>query len=214
MGGTGSGTSRVVASVTLKKSPENENGSPLQAPRMIFTNSAVRAYLVALSSVTPNRASSACSAPVTMFTNRRPFETRWYVLAIWAARVGVSSAGRNATRNFRRSVTASRAAVEIHASSQPVPQGVRTASNPSCSQAWAICCRYCTLGARLEPASGRTSRESPPVGMNQFISIIRGLPCRFVKATSGYEHIAHPGWASARLCRPFQTSMGVTTLGK
>ena len=72
-----------------------------------------------------------------------------------------------------REVSAMRDAVASQASSQPVPHGVSSASNPSSSHARATCARYAWLGARLiELSSGNTSRESPPVGKNQFISIM------------------------------------------
>lgn len=58
--------------------------------------------------------------------------------AIWAASVGETKPGRNATRNLRRSVSLVSAAVTSHASSHHVPVGVRIASNPICSADRAI----------------------------------------------------------------------------
>ena len=58
---------------------------------------------------------------------------RWYVEAIWAASVGLREPGRNATRNFSRSVSRSSAAVVSQASSHQVPVGVSAPSKPSSS---------------------------------------------------------------------------------
>ena len=115
--------------------------------------------------------------------------------AIWAASVGDTSPGRNATRNFSRSVWLISAAVTSHASSHQVPVGVSTASNPSCSADLAIWPRYSRLGGRsadaapvtreplvsaavgwalVELPSGRLwprpmiARPSPEVGRNQW----------------------------------------------
>ncbi len=63
---------------------------------------------------------------------------RWYVDAIWAASTGEITPGRNATRNFSRSVCWASATVVSQASSHHVPVGVSTASKPSCSAALAI----------------------------------------------------------------------------
>ena len=57
----------------------------------------------------------------------------WKVAAIWAARVGDVSPGRNATRNLSRSETGASIAVASHASSHQAPVGVSAASKPSCS---------------------------------------------------------------------------------
>ncbi len=61
--------------------------------------------------------------------------------AIWAARVGEVSPGRNATRNFSRCVWPISAAVASQASSHQVPVGVSTPVNPSCSADRAIWAR-------------------------------------------------------------------------
>ena len=74
--------------------------------------------------------------------------------AIWAARVGEISPGRKATRNFSLLVCVLGAAVASQASSHPVPVGVSTAANPSCSAALATCPRYSMSGGR-SPGMGR-----------------------------------------------------------
>ena len=61
-----------------------------------------------------------------MLISSRLSEIRWYVAAFWAASVGESEFGRKATRNFRRFVSRSRAAVTSHESSHHVPVGVST----------------------------------------------------------------------------------------
>ena len=94
---------------------------------------------MSLSAKSPNRATSAGSAPITMLMSVRPPDIRWWVDAICAARVGLSRPGRNAIRYFRLRVWGSSAAVEIHESSHPVPHGVSTAPNPSWSHAMATC---------------------------------------------------------------------------
>jgi hypothetical protein len=63
------------------------------------------------------------------------------VAAIWAASVGETRPGRNATRNFSRWVWLISAAVTSQASSHQVPVGVSTASKPSCSAERAIWAR-------------------------------------------------------------------------
>ena len=60
-------------------------------------------------------------------------EWRWNVAAIWADSMGETRPGRNATRNFSRSVTSVSMAVTTQASSHQTPVGVRAASKPSCS---------------------------------------------------------------------------------
>lgn len=74
--------------------------------------------------------------------------------AICAASVGEITPGRNATRNFSRSVCCASATVVSQASSHQVPVGVSTASKPNCSAALAIWARYSMSG-------GRTPRTAP-----------------------------------------------------
>lgn len=68
----------------------------------------------------------------------RPPVCRWYVEAIWAAKVGERKPGRKATRNFSRSVCWLTIAVVSQASSHQAPVGVRAPSKPRCSAARAI----------------------------------------------------------------------------
>ena len=65
-------------------------------------------------------------------------EWRWNVAAICADSVGEIRPGRNATRNFSRSVTSVSIAVVSQASSHQAPVGVSAASKPSCSALRAI----------------------------------------------------------------------------
>ena len=83
-----------------------------------------------------------------MFSSTRPSENRCSVAVCWAASVGGTKPGRNATRNFSRSVSASSAAAVSQASSHHVPVGVSTPSYPSRSAARATSARYRRLGAR------------------------------------------------------------------
>ena len=69
------------------------------------------AYRSAFGAVSPNLACSRGSPPVTMLIINRPLEIRWYAAAICAASTGLITPGRNATRNFSRDVSRSRAAV-------------------------------------------------------------------------------------------------------
>ena len=66
-----------------------------------------------------------------MLSMSRPPEMRWYAAAIWAARTGLMTPGRKATRNFSVDVSRSSAAVVSHASSQNVPVGVSAPVNPA-----------------------------------------------------------------------------------
>jgi hypothetical protein len=75
---------------------------------------------------------------VTTLSSSLPPESRWKVDAIWAARVGESRPGRNATRNFSRSVTSVSIAVDSQASSHQAPVGVSAPTKPSCSAVRAI----------------------------------------------------------------------------
>ncbi|MGC0380752.1 hypothetical protein RKD33_000969 [Streptomyces sp. SAI-129] len=68
----------------------------------------------------------------------RPPVCRWKVDAICAASVGETKPGRNATRNFRRSVAWETIAVVSHASSHQAPVGVSAATKPRSSAARAI----------------------------------------------------------------------------
>ena len=96
---------------------------------------------LALGAVSPNRACSRGSPPVTMLSISRPPEIRWYVAAICAASTGLITPGRNATRNFSVDVSARSAAVMSQASSQKVPVGVSTPSKPSFSAVRAMSAR-------------------------------------------------------------------------
>lgn len=87
---------------------------------------------------------------------------RWYVAAICAASTGEITPGRNATRNFSRSVCCDSATVVSQASSHHVPVGVSTASKPSCSAAFAICARYSMSGARTPLTGVIRDRLIPP----------------------------------------------------
>ena len=91
--------------------------------------------------MSPKRANSHGSAPVTTLTRRRPPDSRWKVEAIWAARVGDNRPGRKATRNLSRRVNGISDAVASQASSQAVPHGVSIPSNPRASQAVATWAR-------------------------------------------------------------------------
>ena len=102
-------------------------------PRSTLRNSSVFAYRSSFGAVSPNRACSRGSPPVTMLSISRPSEIRWYAAAICAASTGLITPGRNATRNFSRDVSRSSAAVVSQASSQNVPVGVSTPSNPTFS---------------------------------------------------------------------------------
>jgi len=77
--------------------------------------------------------------------------------------------GRNATRNFSRSVWLISAAVVSHASSHQVPVGVRTPVKPSCSAERAIWPRYSMSGglaaARAPVASADGRALAPTSGM-------------------------------------------------
>ncbi len=73
------------------------------------------------------------SPPVTTLSSSRPPVRFWKVPAIWAARNGETSPGRNATRNLSRSETWLSIAVESHASSHQAPAGVSAASKPMSS---------------------------------------------------------------------------------
>jgi hypothetical protein len=75
---------------------------------------------------------------VTTLRSNRPPDWFWKVVAICAARVGTIKPGRNATRNFNRSVESSSEAVESQASSHHNPVGVSAPSNPRSSAAEAI----------------------------------------------------------------------------
>ncbi len=116
-------------------------------------NSPVRSYRWSLSRKSPYARCSAVSPPVTTLSSRRPCDWRWKVEAIWADRVGLIWPGRNATRNFSRSVTSVSMAQVSHASSHQVPVGVSAASKPSCSALRAICPRYFTDGGLMAPAA-------------------------------------------------------------
>ncbi|CAM5278802.1 hypothetical protein SGRI78S_02348 [Streptomyces griseus subsp. griseus] len=70
--------------------------------------------------------------------------------------------GRNATRNFSRSVCWASATVVSQASSHQVPVGVSTASKPNCSAALAIWIRYSMSGARTPLTGVIRSRVMPP----------------------------------------------------
>ena len=95
---------------------------------------------------------------MTTLSSRRPCDWRWKVDAIWADSVGLIMPGRNATRNFSRSVTSVSIAQVSHASSHQVPVGVSAASNPSCSALRAICPRYFTDGG--SDRAGRAGRHA------------------------------------------------------
>ena len=128
-------------------------------------------------------AARSSSPPTTTFSSSRPPETRWYVAAICAASVGREAApGRNATRNFSRSVTWVSAGGESPTrprTSEPV--GVSAASKPELLGR----ARDLRRGSRRRrarwPGSAsrargaaptaspwlRSLRESPVVGRNQ-----------------------------------------------
>ena len=75
---------------------------------------------------------------MTTLSSSRPPDSRWNVDAICAARVGEIRPGRNATRNFSRSVTSVSIAVVSQASSHQAPVGVSAPTKPSCSALRAI----------------------------------------------------------------------------
>ena len=75
---------------------------------------------------------------MTTFSSSRPRDWRWKVDAICAASVGLIWPGRNATRNFSRSVTSVSIAQVSQASSHQAPVGVSAPSKPSCSALRAI----------------------------------------------------------------------------
>jgi hypothetical protein len=122
-----------MAPSTVKCFPLKSKGAASQVPRTTSRNSSVRAYRSALPAVSPKRCCSTGSPPVTTFSISRPPEIRWYAAAICAARTGLMTPGRKATRNFSVVVSRSSAAVVSQASSQNVPVGVSTPSKPSFS---------------------------------------------------------------------------------
>ena len=77
MSGVGLIPSRTVAPRTLKCSPSKSYGASDQAPRTTDRNSSVRAYRTSFGAVSPNRACSVGSPPVTTLSMSRPPDSRW-----------------------------------------------------------------------------------------------------------------------------------------
>ena len=146
--------------------PWKSNGAWCQVPRSTARNSSVRAYRIVLRAVSPKRACSLGSPPVTMLSISRPPEIRWYAAAICAASTGLITPGRKATRNFSRG---SRAAARRWSARRPrrtCPSASRSPVNPAARRS-----------GRRRPGSRSSAAGSPASSVSRRpVGTSRGRP--------------------------------------